>query len=290
MSRRTAQTEACDLHASVLVALSPSRPFGCEYGRQMAQFRQTWIGIVGGEGGSMNRPIFTAAILCILASACSDKGQPAQTVPAPQSAAPASAAPAPATQAATAVAAPNATPAAPDAAGTPALREITIPAGKRISVRLTTAIASDTSHIEDSVRGTIAEPVVVSDTTVVPEGAEVTGTVMDAKRSGRVKGRASVAFRFDRLTVGGERYDIRTARITRVAASSRRDDLKKGGIGAGLGAIVGGIIGGGKGAAIGAGAGGAGAVLATRGNEIRLPAGTTVTTTLQEALTVRPAK
>jgi hypothetical protein len=141
--------------------------------------------------------------------------------------------------------------------------------------------------VEDSVRGTIAEPIVVAGTTVVPAGADVTGTVIEANQSGRVKGRASVAFRFDRLSIHDERYDIRTARITRQAASSRRSDIKKGGIGAGVGAIVGGIIGGGKGAAIGAGAGGAGAVLATRGNEIRLAAGTTVTTTLQEPLSVR---
>ena len=62
--------------------------------------------------------------------------------------------------------------------------------------------------------------------------------------------------------------------------------MKKGGIGAGVGAIVGGIVGGGKGAAIGAGVGGAGAVLATMGKEVSLPLGTTVTTTLQEPLTV----
>jgi hypothetical protein len=101
-----------------------------------------------------------------------------------------------------------------------------------------------------------------------------------------VKGRASIAFRFERLIVRDESHDIRTARISRQAASSQRDDLKKGGIGAGVGAVVGGIVGGKKGAVIGAGAGGAGAVLATKGNEIRLPAGTTVTTTLQDAVTI----
>lgn len=182
-------------------------------------------------------------------------------------------------------------PAAPAPPPAPAFREVTIPAGRALSIALTTAVASDTSQVEDPVVGSLAKPVVVSGSTAIPEGAEVTGAVLEANRSGRVKGLASVAFRFNRLVVRGETHEIHTARITREAKADRKDDVKKGAIGAGVGAVVGGIVGGGKGAAIGAGAGGTGAVLATRGDEVRLPAGTTVSTTLQEPLTITvPAK
>jgi hypothetical protein len=177
-------------------------------------------------------------------------------------------------------------PATPEPAAAPELREVTIPSGRTIRVRLTTPLASDTSEVEDRVTGTLEQPIVVSGVTVVPAGAEVTGSVLEANRSGRVKGRASIAFRFERLNVGGESHEIRTARITTEAAANQRDDLKKGAIGAGVGAIVGGIVGGGKGAAIGAGAGGAGTVLATRGDEVELSSGTTVTTTLQQPMTL----
>jgi hypothetical protein len=177
--------------------------------------------------------------------------------------------------------------AAPEAPKAPAFRDVDIPAGRTLTIALTTPVASDSSTVEDAVAGTLAKPIVVSGSTVVPEGAEVTGAVLEANRSGRVKGLASVAFRFNRLVVRGETHEIRTARIRREAAAKRSDDVKKGAIGAGVGAVVGGIIGGGKGAAIGAGAGGTGAVLTTRGTEVRLPAGTTVTTTLQEPLTLR---
>src|SRR5262249_5962660 len=108
----------------------------------------------------------------------------------------------------------------------------------------------------------------------------------DAKQSGRVKGRASIAFRFSRLIVGTEAHEIRTARIAREAPPDRKGDLTKGAIGGGVGAVVGGIVGGGKGAVIGAGVGGAGAVLATKGREVRLPAGTVVSTRLEQALVV----
>ncbi len=177
-------------------------------------------------------------------------------------------------------------PALPPAPPKPQFREVTIPAGTSLNVKLSTPIASDTSNVEDEIRGTLAAPIVVAGTTAVPAGSEIVGTVRDAKRSGRVKGRASIAFGFERLMVRHESHTIRTSTVTREAAANRSDDVKKGAIGGAAGAVVGGIIGGGKGAAIGAGVGGTGAVVATRGDEVRLPAGTTVRTTLREPLKI----
>lgn len=168
----------------------------------------------------------------------------------------------------------------------PEFREVTIPAGTRLNVTLRTSVASDTSEIEDEVRGTLANAIVVDGVTAVPAGSEVIGTVREAKRSGRVKGRASVAFRFERLVVRDERLPIRTSTVSIQAEANRRDDVKKGVIGGAAGAVVGGIVGGGDGAAIGAGVGATGAIVATRGDEVRLDAGTAVNTSLQQPLTV----
>jgi hypothetical protein len=129
----------------------------------------------------------------------------------------------------------------------------------------------------------------VNGVTAIPSGADVRGSVVDARRSGRVKGRASVTFRFDAVRLDGERHEIHTDAITREAEADRTDDVKKGGIGAGVGALIGGLTGGGKGAAIGAGVGATGAVLATRGDEVRVESGTTIGTTLREPLIVRVA-
>jgi hypothetical protein len=167
---------------------------------------------------------------------------------------------------------------------------LTIPAGTRLSLTLSTSVASDTSQVEDAVRARLAKPVMIDGVEAMPQGAELVGSVTEAERSGRVKGLASVAFRFQRLTAWDETHDIQTARIARQAESTKKEDATKVGIGAGAGALIGAIAGGGKGAAIGGAVGagaGTGAVMATRGDEVRLPAGTTVTTTLQEPLTVR---
>jgi type IV secretion system protein VirB10 len=125
---------------------------------------------------------------------------------------------------------------------------------------------------------------------VLPAGTELVGTVTDVKRAGRVKGRAQIAYRFNSLRAAGERYDIKTSPLSHTAESSKGDDAKKIGIGAGAGAALGAVLGGGsgalKGAAIG-GAGGTGVVLATRGKEVHVGPGAQVTTKLTAPLTVR---
>jgi hypothetical protein len=102
-----------------------------------------------------------------------------------------------------------------------------IPAETPISVRLVTPVASNTSKVEDQVRGTLAKPIIVSGTTVVPAGSEVIGSIIEATESGRVKGRALDAFRFDRLNVGADSHRIRTARIASEAESSTKCDVRK---------------------------------------------------------------
>jgi len=184
----------------------------------------------------------------------------------------------------------SASKAASPAEAKPQFKDVTIPAGTTLHVKLTTRVASDASRVEDTVRGTLAEPIVVDETTVAPAGAEVTGTVLEAKQSGRVKGRAEVAIDFDRLRIGDETHRIKTTRIAQEAPSTKKKDAEKVGIGAGAGAVIGAIAGGKKGAvvggAIGAGAGG-GVVAATRGDEVRMAEGRTVSTRLEEPITVR---
>jgi hypothetical protein len=164
---------------------------------------------------------------------------------------------------------------------------VTIPAGTSLSVKLLNHLASNTSKVEDAVKGSIAKSVSVDGTTALPVGTQILGSVTEAAESGRVKGRASIAFRFDRVVVDGETIRIHTASVQQEAAKDTKSDIKKGGIGAGVGAIVGGVIGGGKGAAIGAVAGGTGTVLATKGSEVEIPSGTVVSVLVQDPITLR---
>jgi hypothetical protein len=172
----------------------------------------------------------------------------------------------------------------------PTYREVTIPSGTALRLDLKSAVSSDASKVEDTVRATLRQAVAVDGQPVLPAGTELVGTVTDVARSGRVKGVARVAYRFSSLRYDSERYDIATAQIAHQARTTKGKDATKIGVGAGVGAAVGALLGGGsgaaKGAAIGGGAG-TGVVLATRGEEVRLGPGADVNTRLTAPLTVR---
>jgi hypothetical protein len=172
----------------------------------------------------------------------------------------------------------------------PRFREVTLPAGTTLRLRLQSAVASDSSRVEDTVRAELTQAVSADGATVLPAGTQVAGNVTDVERSGRVKGRARIGYRFNSLTHDSERYDIATAPLSHQAEATKGEDATKIAVGAGAGAAVGALLGGGDGAAKGAaigGAGGTGVVLATRGEEVRLGPGATVTTRLTAPLTVR---
>ena len=139
-----------------------------------------------------------------------------------------------------------------------------------------------------------SEPGVEAEATVdgllaIPEGAWAYGTVTNATASGKVKGRARLAFRFDEVDIDSDRYEIRSDALSYRADSTKTEDAKKIGIGAGAGALIGGLLGGkkgaGAGAAIGGGAGTA-MVLTTAGDEIELRPGTPVEVSLTQPLVV----
>ena len=178
----------------------------------------------------------------------------------------------------------------PAAAARPVYRDVTIPTGTTLPLALTSSVASDTSAVEDSVSAELTRAITIDGREVLPAGARLTGHVTEADGSGRVKGRAMIAFRFTSVRTGDEQYDVQAAPLSHMASATKGEDATKIGIGAGAGAVIGGILGGKEGAAKGAvvgGGAGTGVVLATKGQEVRLGPGADATTQLTAPLTVR---
>ena len=169
-------------------------------------------------------------------------------------------------------------------------REVTLPAGTALPLQMTSAISSESAQVETPVSARLSNAVVINGDTVIPAGSVLTGTVTDVERSGRVKGRAHIAFAFNEVRMNNGREDIRTDPVNFEAEATKGEDATKVGAGAVGGAILGGILGGkkgaGKGAIAGAAAGG-GVVAATRGKEVVVAEGTNVTATLAAPLTLR---
>lgn len=175
----------------------------------------------------------------------------------------------------------------------PARREITLPAGTALRLRLETSHASNTSHVEERVQAHLVAPVVIDGRTILPANTDALGHVVTARPSGKVKGRGYLAVRFTELRPEThDRLRVATRPWAREAPGTKKKDALTIGVPAGVGALVGGAVGGRKGAAIGAGVGagaGTGVVLGTAGREVRLPRGSTVIVRLSAPLTVRVA-
>lgn len=170
-------------------------------------------------------------------------------------------------------------------------REYTVPDGTMLSLELDSAVSSETSRVEDPVEARLDAPVRVDGIDVLPAGARVRGDVTAVESAGKVKGRASLSMRFNRVVVGNESYAL-SAPFSMTAPSTKKADAQKIGIPAAGGAIIGAILGGKKGAAIGAAVGGGAGtahVLMTEGKDVGLAKGAIIGVTMQQPLEVRVA-
>jgi hypothetical protein len=156
-------------------------------------------------------------------------------------------------------------------------QSVTLAAGTAIAATLETAVSTDKSHVGDPVSLRVTEAVRSAGVVVVPAGSVVHGTVTHVQAAGRVKGASELTIRFTEVQVaGGSRYPVTCEALRVVKRGDGRESAAEIGGGAAVGGVLGGVIGGKddvlKGAAIGA-AVGTGVAVATKGDQIVLPAG-----------------
>lgn len=167
---------------------------------------------------------------------------------------------------------------------------LVVPAGTAVTVSLGSALGSKLSKAGETFSGSVAKDVLIANAVAIPQGANVSGTVTDAKALGKFAGGAVLTVRLDSISVNGSDMPVQAeAKTFTEKGKGKRTALITGG-GAALGGIIGGLAGGGKGAAIGlaAGAGaGAGGSALTGNKEIVLPAESAVTFELSQPLEVR---
>jgi len=193
-----------------------------------------------------------------------------------------------------------------DGSGEPSGRQVTVPAGTTVLLHLKSPIDTHSAKVGDGVYCETSFPVTIDNTMAIPAGTYVKGHITHVERSGRIKGRAELQVHFTTLifpngytielpgalqnTPGAEHSTVADKEGTVKANGQKGKDAATIGTTTATGAAVGGLATGSlKGAGIGGGIGaGVGLikVLASRGQEVRLPTGTSLEMVLQRPLTV----
>jgi hypothetical protein len=151
-----------------------------------------------------------------------------------------------------------------------------LPAGQEIDVRLQTTLSSETATPEQRFEATTAVDVTQNGAVLIPAGSVVRGVVTAVERPGRIERVGRLTLSFDQMTVRGRDYPIRGMATQVFESRGIRDEVGTAGAGAGVGGVIGGLLGGVKGAVLGAVIGAGGAIAATEGKDINLPAGSII--------------
>jgi len=157
-----------------------------------------------------------------------------------------------------------------DAAPRAVPERITIPAGAFVTVRVDQFLSSNKNKAGDAFSATLSRPLVADGLVVARRGETLGGTVVEAKKAGRVKGVSQLQIALNSLTLAdGQQVSIQTALTSITAPTSNGRDAAAVGMTTATGAAIGAAADWGTGAAIGGGAGlvaGLVGVLVTRGH------------------------
>ena len=165
-----------------------------------------------------------------------------------------------------------------------------IASGTVVHVRLLDTLDTKRNRAGDRFTATLDEPLVSGGRVIVPKGTPFKGHIVQARPSGRFKGRAAMALSLDSFELDGVSYPLETTRSARVSKGHKKRNWLWIGGGSGGGAAIGAIAGGGAGALIGAGAGAAagtaGAAITGKRN-LTIPVETRLAFTLRSPVDLR---
>jgi hypothetical protein len=177
----------------------------------------------------------------------------------------------------------------PTMAREPNRDRLSLPAGTELQLVLESGLSSATSQVGDPVTARVARATAPDGRVVLPGGTILKGRVYRADAAGRVKGKSRLAVDFDHIVVRGVEHKLDTTAIEVEGPDSHGKDAAIIGGSTVGGAIIGGILGGGSGAKKGAVVGvlgGTGAVLATRGKDVEIPAGSNWTVRVKDRVSL----
>jgi hypothetical protein len=168
-------------------------------------------------------------------------------------------------------------------------RQVTVPAGTQISIRMIDSVDSREQPAGHRFTASLETNLQVGNVVVAPRGSTIYGRLASASSAGRMAGSSELTLEMTDLVIDGTVYPLITSTYE-IKGSGKGSNTAKDVIGGtGLGALIGGLAGGGKGAGIGALAGAAGgtAIAASRrGQQLLIPSESLLEFWLEQPVTV----
>src|SRR5215475_3831458 len=177
----------------------------------------------------------------------------------------------------------------PERVEPPPPRQLTVPSGTIVAVRMIDSVDSETARLGETFKASLDEPIIVDNETVFPKGSEVYVKLSKVQAAGRVSGRSELQLQLDRIYLGRKSYSVQSSTYASTGASQGGKTAKSAGVGAVIGAAIGAIAGGGKGAVIGGATGagaGAGVEAVRKGEQVRVDSETRLDFRLEGPLEV----
>ena len=169
-------------------------------------------------------------------------------------------------------------------------RQLTVPAGTWISIRVSEPLSSDHNQPGDMFAATLAQPIVADGRIIARRGQTVTGVVSEAKKAGRVEGTSRLGLELTEIGLAnGRQVQVKTRLMERRGDTSYGRDATAIGATVGTGAAIGAAVNGGVGAGVGAAAGVVAStigVMLTRGKATVVYPEQPLTFRLESAITV----
>ena len=171
-------------------------------------------------------------------------------------------------------------------------RQVTVPAGTRILVRMTDSVDSREQSAGYRFTASLETNLQVGDLVVAPRGTTILGRLASASSAGRISGSSELTLELTDIVIDGTAYPLISSTYEIKGSGKGSKTAKDVMGGTGLGALIGGLAGGGKGAGIGAlagAAGGTGIAASKRGEQLSIPSESLLEFFLEQPVRV-PAK
>src|SRR2546426_9313967 len=110
----------------------------------------------------------------------------------------------------------------------PATKQVTIPAGTDVYIRMIDSIDTEQAHPNETFRASLDKPIVVDGQTIIPARSDVFVKVVEVQSAGKLSGTSELKVELDRLFIGKQSYPVVSNTFTETGPSEGKKGAPNG--------------------------------------------------------------